>query len=330
MKKRVSVTMDKISVLMAVYKEPLEWIKETLDSVTSQFTNNQFAIELVIVLDNPVRKAELVSIISEYDFNTKNNCDCIYVCNEDNIGLASSLNRAFHASTGNYLARIDADDINYPERFMTQYLYLKANQQVSLVGSGITRIDVSGKKINDVFASNNSVLIKIKAFYSSVAFHPTWFMKRHVFSDVKGYLPYPNAEDFDFLLRVIENKIEVHNISIPLIYYRVNPGSLSNKNALRQRKCQLYALKEVAKRKRNPNHIFCLKKMDLFIYSYPLTEYFYSLSQGHYNQAMNSFLNNNRFTALLSLTKSFLLCPWQAYHIYRQAKLKIIRQLKKI
>lgn len=320
--------MDKISVLMAIYKERVEWIIDALHSVKIQESHNLFVLELVIILDEPSREKEISNIITSCGFSNKNYF--VFLCNEKNIGLARSLNKAFSVSTGNYIARIDADDINYHNRFLTQYNYLKNNADASFVGAGITRMEANGEILNNVYASNNPDMLKIKAFYSSVAYHPTWFMKREVFSTIGNYLPYPNAEDFDFLLRLIENNFRIHNIPEPLVYYRVNSNSLSNKNALRQRKCQLYSLKESKKRKLNINHEFSSKNMEAFIKSYAVTERYHALSQDSYNAAMVFLVEKKMVTALLLLIKSMLLSPWQAYHVLRQAKFKLTCKIKNI
>ncbi|MEZ2578456.1 glycosyltransferase [Buttiauxella ferragutiae] len=320
--------MDKISVLMAVYKERIDWVKSAINSIKKQESSNKFLIELIIVLDEPSREKEIFDLLYNSDLSQADNLSLTFIVNKRNIGLARTLNKAFNASTGNYIARIDADGISYPHRFLTQYLYLRNNPAINFIGSGMTRIDIYGGVMNDVYASNNSELIKTKAFYSSVAFHPTWFMKRCVFSMVGGYLPYPNAEDFDFLLRLIEKKIIISNIPEPLIYYRVNPSSLSNNNALQQRKCQLFALKEARKRKYNPHHVLCIKMLESYIKSFSLTEKLHSLSQQDYNTAMKFFLEKKYISALFLLTQSMIISPWQAYNIFRQVKFITIRKLK--
>ena len=311
--------MDKISVLMAVYKEPLEWIKDAILSIKLQENNGDFLIEIVLVLDDPDREKEMCDFLKVYDFRSDGIFSFVFICNPQNVGHAESLNKAFNASSGNYIARLDADDISYPERFIKQYDYLKKNNAI-FVGAGITRIDALGSNINDVFVSNDLDFIKIKIFYSCVAFHSTWFMTRKAFCKVGGYLPYPDAEDFDFLLRLYENGIDIHNIPEPLVYYRVHMSSKSNKNELRQRKCKYYSLKQYNLRRGYSQHQFDIDDMRKSIEISYFTDKTYKLSQAVFNKAMSLRLQKKLTSTFFLLLISMLLSPWQAKHVYLQAR----------
>lgn len=321
--------MDKISVLMAVYKEPLEWVRDALISIKSQKNDGNFAIEIVLVLDEPTREKELHDLLLECNSTGDNSYTFVFIRNIQNIGHAESLNKAFTASSGNYIARLDSDDICYPERFIKQYAYLKENRDVNFVGAAITRFEASGSILNDVFASNDLKFLKIKAFYSCVAYHSTWFMRRKAFLAVGGYLPYPNALDFDFLLRMFENGIDVHNIQEPLVHYRVHTSSLSNKYELRQRKCKYHSIKQYKLRQKNPHHKFDIEDMRQSIAISYLTEKSYALSQKLFNEAMRYRLKGSLTTTVFFLLISMMLSPWQAKHVYLQAKSKLLWRFNK-
>ena len=54
--------MDKVSVIMSTYKEPIEWIQESVDSILNQTYKN---LEFIIIVDNP-EYMELVSLLNDY------------------------------------------------------------------------------------------------------------------------------------------------------------------------------------------------------------------------------------------------------------------------
>ena len=94
----------KLSVVMSIYKEPVEWMRQSIDSILNQtFTDFEF----VIVNDNPIR-SENRDILDEY---SKKDFRIIVLSNDENIGLTKSLNKGLRISKGKYIARMDADDI---------------------------------------------------------------------------------------------------------------------------------------------------------------------------------------------------------------------------
>ncbi|MCD0089063.1 glycosyltransferase family 2 protein, partial [Streptococcus agalactiae] len=108
----------KYSVIMSIYNEPLKYIKSSIDSILSQTLKN---FEFIIVIDNPDRE-DVYDILQTYlasDARVK------VLSNERNMGLAYSLNKAIKYSVGNYIFRMDADDISYPERFEKQINFME-------------------------------------------------------------------------------------------------------------------------------------------------------------------------------------------------------------
>ena len=61
--------------------------------------------------------------------------------NEKNIGLAASLNKGIDKSKGDYIARMDADDISMPNRLEREYNYLKDNPDIHIVSTN--KIDIN-------------------------------------------------------------------------------------------------------------------------------------------------------------------------------------------
>ena len=123
--------MCKISVIMSIYSEKEEWIKESIDSILSQ-TFRDF--EFIIINDNPKRK-ENENLLLEY--SQKDN-RIIVITNKENIGLTKSLNKGLSIAKGKYIARMDADDISFPTRFQKQIDFLDKNTEYVLCGANIS------------------------------------------------------------------------------------------------------------------------------------------------------------------------------------------------
>ena len=103
-----------ISVVMSVYNEKIEWIKDSVKSILGQSYTN---IEFIIVIDNPGLDRE----VKEYLENTaKTDGRVVLLQNKENVGLAKSLNRGIAAANGAYIARMDADDISEKNRLDLQ------------------------------------------------------------------------------------------------------------------------------------------------------------------------------------------------------------------
>ncbi|CFW14614.1 Glycosyltransferase [Vibrio cholerae] len=213
----------KISVIMALYKEPLIYFRQSVESTISSV--GKFDYELIIIIDNPSIDSAIKLYIKDL---LDNNSKVKVIFNEANIGLALSLNKGIDISTGDYIMRMDADDICYQDRVQIQKNYLENNLDVGIVGSSVTRID-----------SNNNVIGFSKAYQyksdekqikdwrlRSICFHPTWFGRAEIFKSLK-YNGLQCAQDVEFLFRCLEKQIKVRNINEPLLYYRISNGSLS-------------------------------------------------------------------------------------------------------
>lgn len=101
--------MKKISVVMSIYNENIDEIKASIDSILNQTYEN---IEFIIILDNPTR-LDINVLLTEYQ---KNDTRIKVIYNQKNEGLALSLNKGLEIATGEYIARMDSDDISLQDR----------------------------------------------------------------------------------------------------------------------------------------------------------------------------------------------------------------------
>lgn len=121
---------------MPVYNAQ-EYIREAIDSILNQ-TFSDF--EFIIINDGSTDNS--VEIIKNY-----NDPRIVLVDNTENKGLVSVLNQGLQLAQGEYIARMDADDISLPNRFMEQVNYLDKHPQVGILGAWF---HIFGDKINRI------------------------------------------------------------------------------------------------------------------------------------------------------------------------------------
>jgi len=109
--------MVETSVIMATYKESIECLKQSIESIINQ-TYNDF--EFIIILDNPDNKEHIAFI---NDYVCKDERIKFYI-NDKNMGLTNTLNRGLKLAEGKYICRMDADDVSMPDRIEKQLHYL--------------------------------------------------------------------------------------------------------------------------------------------------------------------------------------------------------------
>ena len=210
--------MCKISVLMPVYNAE-KYLKSAIDSILSQ-TYSDF--EFVIVDD--CSSDASVSIIESY-----NDSRIVFLKNEQNSGVAVTLNRGLELCRGEYIARMDSDDISRPERFAKQVAFLDMNPDVAVVTCGV-RTFCDEKTISECGWSNvEPERIKKDLFFSCALAHPTVMMRKDIVSSLGGYAPeYNGLEDYELWCRIIENH-KIASVGEVLFEYRVHGGQVSKK-----------------------------------------------------------------------------------------------------
>lgn len=216
-----------ISVLMSTYHEEAYMLKESIESILNQ-THKDF--ELIILLDDPTNDVHKTIIQSYADQDSR----IRFYVNETNLGLTATLNKAIPLASGEWIARMDADDIAYPDRFEKQFKYATENDY-DLIGGCMQMIDENGKPIYSIQKVPTDYLkIKKCLKYGTCLAHPTWFGKKEVFVSMNGYRNVPYCEDSDFVLRTVLKGYKVSNVQDPVVKYRMTQSSLSRSNLYEQ------------------------------------------------------------------------------------------------
>lgn len=211
-----------ISVVMPCYKEPKEFFVEALESILTQTYKD---IEVIVIMNgyNPV----LVESLEDY---SRKDTRLSFYINEKNMGLAFSLNRGVKLAKGEYIARMDSDDIARQDRLEKELAYLRA-QKLDLVGSYFELIDDYGKFLGYREGPTSNEAIYKELSIGDCIGHPTWLFKREVYDRLNGYAGLLYAEDYHFLLKARKAGVKLGVLPDYCLKYRVRSGSESHTKA---------------------------------------------------------------------------------------------------
>lgn len=220
-------TSPKITVLLPVYNCEL-YIKTAVESILNQtFTN----FELLIIDDASTDAT--VSILKKFDDPR------IQLIEKPlNSGYTNSLNYGLKIAKGQYIARMDADDISYPERFARQIDYLDNHPDVVVCGTTYKIVD-NDKKI---ILPQDHEAIKIGLLWGNCVSHPSVMIRKKIVDDfsIRYDTSKEPAEDYDMWVRLLSIG-KLHNLKEILLEYRVYGNQVSRKRAEEQKKNDIAA-----------------------------------------------------------------------------------------
>lgn len=237
-----------ISVLTSVYNETLAEIRESVDSILSQSYGD---FELIIVLDCP-EYAEGLALLEEYaakDARVK------VLVNEKNIGLAMSMNYAAENAKGEYLLRMDADDVCMPDRFQLQYDAIRTGEYALICGS-YDFIDENGDLLPQKAPFYTEKQLKALLPYRNIIHHPTVIMSAEAFRAVGCYRNYLCAQDYDLWLRLKCAGYKMRMLPDKLIHYRVRQASTTGQKRYKQYATGEYIRKLYGQKNNMKNYSF--------------------------------------------------------------------------
>jgi glycosyltransferase involved in cell wall biosynthesis len=209
----------KVSVIMSVYNGE-RYLIAAMDSIWSQ-TFNDFEF---IVIDDGSTDGTLEILKSYVDDRL-----CL-IHNPTNLKLSKSLNKGIELARGEYIARMDADDISSPGRFAKQVVYLDNHPRIGVAGGWAKRITDSGRLIGEIKHETHSDFVKWELCFYCPIIHPSVMMRTNVVKALGGYSDTALfAEDYD-LWRRLSCKTELVNIPEYVLLYREHSDSSSIKN----------------------------------------------------------------------------------------------------
>jgi len=246
-----------VSVVMSIYSEPEEWLRESVESILNQTYIN---FEFIIINDNPKRELNNL-LLEQYRLKDKR---IILIENEESIGLTKCLNKGLKLAKGAYIVRMDADDISLSNRLDEQVKFMDENPH--LVASG-TNIKYFGKKQNnrgklilpsDEGTIRNYFVIQNPNF-PPIA-HPTAIIRSSVLYDnnITYNENYITAQDFGLWNELLKYG-DISNLNKTLLKYRLSDNQITSK----KKDNQILTVKKI--NRKHIDYFFLKHKIDCVV-----------------------------------------------------------------
>lgn len=205
--------LPKISIILPTYNAELT-LKDTLDSILRQ-TFKDF--EIIIVNDGS--KDRTHSIIASY-----HDPRIRLINNNVNKGLIYSLNIGIENASGEYIARMDADDIMSDNRLERQYEYMQQHPEIDICGCCIEIFDATHILGHQLYGVTSDE-IKAELLFNSPIAHPTYFIRSKAFRGYTYNSHFKYCEDYELLSRFLMNNHRAGNLPEILLKYRISDNS---------------------------------------------------------------------------------------------------------
>lgn len=205
--------------LMSVYKnDDPAFLREALQSMSSQTIPPN---ELLLIQDGPLTE-ELEDVIASTTEEFKDSSVKIIALPE-NKGLWYALQVGMKEAENELVLRMDSDDISVPNRAELQLEYMNSHPECDCCGS--TVIEFEGTPENELsyvdLPENHEDIVKFSKMRDPIR-HPTLLFKKSRVLRCGNYQDMPFFEDYDLILRMLQDNNVFYNIQSPLVKVRVN------------------------------------------------------------------------------------------------------------
>lgn len=207
----------KVSVVMPVYNGDRYLAKAVESILTQTFTDFEF-----MVIDDGSTDASVEIIKSYRDPRIR------FIQNTANAGVTKSLNQGLALAAGEYIARMDADDVSLQTRLAKQVAFMDAHPQVGVCGSWV---EIIGTTAGDIWRyPEDPDTIQCRLLFESALAHPSVIMRRALFEKAGlCYDPsYPYAQDYELWVRAVKCFRAV-NLPEVLLHHRLHPEQVGER-----------------------------------------------------------------------------------------------------
>jgi glycosyltransferase involved in cell wall biosynthesis len=235
-----------VSVVIPCYNAA-RYLESALASVQAQtFTD----FELIVVNDGSTDNSlALLNAIAAREPRLR-------IISRPNTGIVGALNDGLAAARGEFIARMDADDLCFPDRFAKQVAYLCAHPDCVCVGTSVIFMDAHSRPVKHVprQTAHEQIEAALLSGDGGALIHPSVMMRLAAVVAVGGYrLPAQHVEDIDLFLRLARAG-RLANLPESLLRYRVHPQSINfTKNEGRYEKLE-YVLRQANEARGLPFH----------------------------------------------------------------------------
>ncbi|HIA47707.1 MAG TPA: glycosyltransferase [Candidatus Hydrogenedentes bacterium] len=215
-----------ISIVMPCWNS-VDTLPECLDSILVQSYSEW---EMIAVNDGSKDRTE--EVLESYAQRDSR----IRVLSLAHLGIVKAPMHGVELASGEYLCRMDSDDIANPERLTRQAGYLQSNPEIALCGSRVSHTGIeAGEGRLRYFEWINAILepeeVLRELFVECPIPHPASMMRREAFDAVGGYLDFGWAEDYDLIMRFAEAGFGMANVDAELLWWRHSEGRISMNDA---------------------------------------------------------------------------------------------------
>jgi len=213
---RMSGSIPRISVLMPVYNAA-PYLHKAVESILNQTVAD---FEFIIVDDGSEDASP--AILDGYT-----DPRIVRLNNAKNVGITKSLNQGLQLARGEYVARMDADDIAHPLRFEKQLAFLSKHSEVGVLGTAVTYIDASGQELGTVKLPGDHNSAVWTLVFGNPFTHPTIMARRALLLEAGGYRLDGPAQDRELWIRLYR-RTRFANLSEPLHWFRLHDTSVTS------------------------------------------------------------------------------------------------------
>lgn len=198
-----------ISVLIPVYNTHIEYLEQCLDSIDQQTFDGY---EIVIVNDGS--NITVSGFLERYQF--KNSNRQYQLINQEHTGISKALNHGLTKCSFDIVARMDGDDIMFPDRLEKQYKYFTSNT-VDILGCQMQLFGDLNFTTNHPPAIPSNIINYIDWFIN----HPSVMYRKSTILEIGGYnTDYDGCEDLELWCRSLKNNLIIKNMPEVLLYHR--------------------------------------------------------------------------------------------------------------
>lgn len=219
----------KVSVLLCVYNGE-RYLREAVDSILAQtWADSEF-----VIVDDASTDTTPAILDSYHDVRI------VRLRNAENVGLTKSLNRGLEVCRGEYVARIDADDVSEPDRLARQVEFLAHHPEVVILGTWTTEVDEHGREIGAFEISPEADYVAWELTWRNVVYPSSVLMRRAPVVAIRGYdAGVPYAQDHDLWTRAVMAGGKAALLPERLTRYRRSAGQITCTRAAEQDQCGL-------------------------------------------------------------------------------------------
>ena len=159
----------------------------------------------------------------------------VRIVSRENRGLIATLNESLEMCRGEFVARMDADDISYPDRLSDQVRMLREHPRMALCGARFDMLELDRfLRPGEVHSDDPEDLAVMFRFFTVLIHSAVMFNRNLLGAELRYSTEYPHVEDLELFSRIAERH-QVGLVPRRLVAYRLHGGSVSDRNRLLQR-----------------------------------------------------------------------------------------------